>query len=91
MEIAASQVQSNEVACPSCDLIFDLSGLRDGETARCARLVASWTISDSEESMQLEEHKFVAAERLSGDGYAALVQAEKRLLAGLATSIAEQL
>ena len=25
------------LACPSCDLVFDVSGLADGETARCSR------------------------------------------------------
>ena len=37
MTDAASTATSNEVACPSCDRVYDLAGLRDGETARCTR------------------------------------------------------
>ena len=29
--------QTDYVACPSCDLMFDVSALKDGETARCSR------------------------------------------------------
>ena len=37
----ASTVEENDqnasLACPSCDLVFDVSDLADGETARCSR------------------------------------------------------
>lgn len=29
--------QSTSLACPSCDLVFDVSDLAEGETARCSR------------------------------------------------------
>ena len=29
--------ESTSLACPSCDLVFDVSNLANGETARCSR------------------------------------------------------
>ena len=28
---------AGQIACPSCDRLYDVSGLKDGETARCGR------------------------------------------------------
>ncbi len=33
----ASNTDPGLVACPSCDVLFDVSGLRHGEKARCSR------------------------------------------------------
>ena len=34
---AQTSIPAARIACPACDLIFDVSGLADGETANCAR------------------------------------------------------
>ena len=67
--------------------IDELHGTANGS----ARLVASWTLTDREQPASAMEHKFAATERLSGDGYASLVAAEKRLLTRLAAKIAEEM
>jgi paraquat-inducible protein A len=35
--VHAGSTPAARIACPACDLIYDVSGLADGETANCAR------------------------------------------------------
>ncbi len=67
--------------------IDELHGAANGD----ARLVAYWTVFDSEKRTVIAENGFADVEALTGDGYDALVQAEKKLLGRLADAIAATL
>ncbi|MBQ0718568.1 MAG: membrane integrity-associated transporter subunit PqiC [Gammaproteobacteria bacterium] len=67
--------------------IDELHGTASGE----ARLVAYWTVFDTTERKITVESGLVESERLSADGYPALVAAEKVLLRRLAAAIAAKL
>ena len=67
--------------------IDQLHGERNGE----ALLVAHWALIDTTERSVVSEHSFSERESLGYDGYAALVEAESRLLHQLAESIAATL
>jgi uncharacterized lipoprotein YmbA len=67
--------------------IDQLHGTAGGD----ARLVAYWAVLDSANQAVLAESGFSDSEALSGDGYDALVQAEKTLLRRLAAAIAATL
>jgi uncharacterized lipoprotein YmbA len=65
--------------------IDQLHGTHDGE----ARLVAYWWLHKN--TVVQSSHQFAETLRLSEDGYAALADAERRLLSDLAHSIARSL
>lgn len=66
--------------------ISQLHGGADG----AALLAASWTVEDRT-SGTVEEHVFRTSEPIVGEGYSALVRAEKRALEALAAAIAARL
>lgn len=67
--------------------INQLHGNANGD----ATLVAYWAVVDTANLTLLSENNFSDVEPLSGDGYEALVRAEKRLLGRLAVAIAATL
>jgi uncharacterized lipoprotein YmbA len=67
--------------------IDELHGTAAGE----ARLVAYWTIFDTDQRRVISGNGFIETKALATDGYAALVQAEKNLLSQLAVAIAATL
>jgi uncharacterized lipoprotein YmbA len=67
--------------------IDQLHGNMDGE----ATLVAQWALIDTARLRLLAEEHYSGTEPLSGDGYEALVRAEKILLSRLAVAIAATL
>jgi hypothetical protein len=72
----------------SIDIHIDqLHGKKDGN----ATLVAHWAVVDTTKLRLLAEKHFSDTEPLSGDGYEALVRAEKALLSRLAIAIAATL
>ena len=70
------------------DLRIDqLHGTARGE----AKLVAYWTIFDTDKRTIVAENSFAETAALGADGYEALVQAEKKLLSQLAIAMAASL
>jgi uncharacterized lipoprotein YmbA len=67
--------------------IDQLHGDADGS----ARLVAYWAVTNAGDLIVLSERGFSDSEPLSGEGYEALVRAEKKLLSKLAAAIAKAL
>lgn len=67
--------------------IEQLHGTADGD----ALLVAYWAVLDPEKRTIISEHQFSERQALTVSGYPALIEAQKRLLADLASEIAGSL
>lgn len=82
--VSTHSTRPGDVAYTIDVLIHQLHGTESG----IVMMVATWRIGNSNTDEAAIEHEFVATEKLTADGYPALVQGHKLLLNALAKEIA---